>query len=91
MLREKFAQKFNLPLERVAIRDFSSLKNILYSGKKTERAGMYNPDGYRSLILEKEILRFSYVTVNGKVIRLLETEPVNIGRVLIVAGYSPVP
>ncbi|MFY9115241.1 MAG: cell division FtsA domain-containing protein [Dethiobacteria bacterium] len=89
MLREKFAQKFNLPLERVAIRDFSSLKNILYSGKKLKGPECITPMGIALSSLRKKYFGFSYVTVNGKVIRLLETEPVNIGRVLIVAGYSP--
>ncbi|NLZ29008.1 MAG: cell division protein FtsA [Firmicutes bacterium] len=89
MLREKLAEKFGLPRERVAIRDFESLKNIVYSGEKLKGPECITPMGIALSSRRKKYFGFSYVTVNGKVVRLLETEPTSIGRVLIVAGYSP--
>ena len=89
MLREKFAEKFGLPRERVAIRDFGSLKNIVYSGEKLKGPECITPMGIALSSRGKKYFGFSYVTVNGKVVRLLETEATSIGRVLIVAGYSP--
>jgi len=39
--------------------------------------------------LREKFFGFSYVTVNGKVIRLLETEPATVGKCLLTAGYPP--
>ena len=45
LLREKFAEKLNLPLERVAVRDFKSLNRIVYSGKKLRGPECVTPMG----------------------------------------------
>lgn len=89
LLRDKFAKKLNLPLERVAVRDYKALNRFVYSGKKLKGPECVTPMGIALSALNERFLGFAHVTVNGKVVRLLESGPVKVGRMLIIAGFNP--
>ena len=68
-LKEKIAEKLGLPLKMVAIRGREIVRNIIYTGKLK---GLHTSS--IALSVAKDYFGFSYLTVNGKVVRLLDTE-----------------
>lgn len=89
LLREKLSQKMGLPLERVSIRDFKTLNRMVYPGRKLKGPEAVTPMGIALSALGEKFFGFSYITVNDKVIRLLETEETRVGKALIAAGFNP--
>lgn len=88
-LKEKIAEKLGLPLKMVAIRGREIVRNIIYTGKKLKGPESITPLGIALSALQKDYFGFSYLTVNGKVVRLLDTENLKVGNALIAAGFSP--
>lgn len=88
-LREKIAEKLELPLKMVAIRGREIVRNVLYTGNKLKGPESITPLGIAVSALQKDYFGFSYLTVNGKVVRLLDTENLKVGNALIAAGFSP--
>lgn len=88
-LREKIAEHFQLPLEMVAIRGREVVQKILYNGKKLKGPESITPFGIAVSALHKDYFGFSYLTVNEKVVRLLDTENLKVGNALIAAGFNP--
>ena len=88
LLREKLAACLDLPPEMVAIRGREIARQIIYTGKKLKGPESITPFGIALSALQRDYFGFSYVTVNGKVIRLLDTENLRVGNVLVTAGYS---
>lgn len=89
LLREKLSEIMEIPLERIAVRDYNSLNRILHEGSELKGPECVTPYGIALSSLKEQFFGFSYVSVNGKVVRLLETEPTTIGKVLLTAGYNP--
>ncbi len=89
LLREMIVKNLDVPIERVAIRDFNALKRFIYYGDELRGPDCITPMGIALSALNEKYFGFSYVTVNSKVIRLMETEPVNVGKVLLIAGFNP--
>ncbi|HHT46968.1 MAG TPA: hypothetical protein GX004_06710 [Firmicutes bacterium] len=87
LLREKLAEQMGLPLEKVVIRGREIVNQIKYSGRKLKGPESITPFGIAVSSLEKDYFGFSYITVNGKVVRLLDTEP-KVGNALLAAGFS---
>ena len=88
-LQKEFAETLGLPLERVAIRESSMLNRIIDENNYISGPEGVTPLGIALSALREKFFGFSYVTVNGKVIRLLETEPTTVGKCLLAAGYHP--
>ncbi len=88
LLREKLAACLELPLDMVAIRGREIAHKIIYTGKKLKGPESITPFGIALSALQRDYFGFSYVTVNGKVIRLLDTDNLRVGNVLVTAGYS---
>ncbi len=88
LLREKLAKHLGLSPEKVAIRGREIAHKITYSGKKLKGPESVTPFGIALSALHRDYFGFSYLTVNGKVIRLLDTENLRVGNVLVTAGYS---
>ena len=88
LLREKLAGKLELPLEMLAIRGKEIAPNIIYLGKKLKGPESITPFGIAASALQKDYYGFSYLTVNDKVIRLIDTENLKVGNVLIAAGFT---
>ncbi len=89
LLREELSKIMNIPLERVAIRNYDSLNRIINTGNILQGPECVTPFGIALSSLQEKFFGFSYVTVNGKVVRLLETEPTRVGKALLSAGYNP--
>jgi len=89
LLRETLSEVMDIPVERVVIRDFSSLNRIISNKDTFKGPECVTPFGIALSALQEQFFGFSYVTVNDKVIRLLETEPTTVGKVLLTAGYNP--
>ncbi|MEW5919427.1 MAG: cell division FtsA domain-containing protein [Bacillota bacterium] len=88
LLREKLAACLGLSPEMVAIRGREIAHKIIYTGKKLKGPESITPFGIALSALQRDYFGFSYVTVNGKVIRLLDTDNLRVGNVLVTAGYS---
>jgi len=87
-LREKIAEKLELPLKMVAIRGREIVQNIIYTGNKLKGPESITPFGIAVSALQKDYFGFSYLTVNEKVVRLLDTENLKVGNALIAAGFN---
>lgn len=88
LLREKLATKLGLAPELVAVKGREIAHKIIYTAKKLKGPEAITPLGIALSALNREYFGFSYLTVNGKVIRLLDTENIRVGNVLVTAGYS---
>ncbi len=88
LLREKLATHLGLSPEMVAIRGREIAHRITYSGKKLKGPESVTPFGIALSALHRDYFGFSYLTVNGKTIRLLDTDNLRVGNVLVTAGYS---
>lgn len=87
-LKDKIAENLVLPAEMVVIRGRDIVQKIVYTGKKLKGPESITPLGIAVAALEKNYFGFSYLTVNEKVIRLLDTENIKVGNALIAAGFS---
>ena len=88
LLREKLSELLGIPLERVALRDYESIKGVTYDGEILKGPECVTPMGIAATSLEEKYFGFASVTVNGKVVRLLQSEPTSISRVLLAAGFN---
>jgi len=87
-LREKIAEKLGLPLEMMALRGKETTQKIIYPEEGLHGPEYVTPIGIAVSALQKEYYGFSYMTVNDKVIRLLDTENLKVGNVLLAAGFT---
>lgn len=89
-LQKKLAEQLQLSPEMVAIRGREIVSQVIYSGKKLNGPEFITSFGIAVSALQKEYFGFSYLTVNGKVVRLLDTENENlkVGNALIAAGFN---
>ncbi|MDO9534193.1 MAG: cell division FtsA domain-containing protein [Bacillota bacterium] len=87
-LRKKLAEQLQLSPEMVAIRGREFISQVIYTGKKLNGPEFITPFGIAVSALQKEYFGFSYLTVNGKVVRLLDTENLKVGNALITAGFN---
>lgn len=88
-LREKIADHLELPQDMVVIRGREIVHKIIYTGKKLKGPESITPFGIALSALQREYFGFSYVTVNNRVVRLLDTANLKVGNALIAAGYNP--
>ncbi len=87
-LKEKIAEMLGLPHKMVVIRGRDIIQGISYTGKKLKGPESITPFGIAVSALQKNYFGFSYLTVNEKVVRLLDTENLKVGNALIAAGFS---
>jgi cell division protein FtsA len=87
-LKEKIAEKLELPPKMVVIRGREVVQKIAYTGRKLKGPESITPFGIAVAALQKNYFGFSYLTVNEKVVRLLDIENLKVGNVLIAAGFS---
>jgi cell division protein FtsA len=87
-LRNKLAEQLQISPEMVAIRGREFVSQVIYTGKKLNGPEFITPFGIAVSALQKEYFGFSYLTVNGKVVRLLDTENLKVGNALISAGLN---
>lgn len=86
-LREKLAEKLHLPLKMVSIRGSEIVEQVIYRGKKFKGPEFITPLGIAVSALKKDYFGFTYVTVNGKIIRLLEKDNLKISNALVAASF----
>ncbi len=87
LLREKLAEKLDLPVNMVAIRGREIVDQVIYTGNKLNGPESITPLGIAVSALHKDYFGFSYLTVNGKVIRLLDTENLKVSNALVAAAF----
>lgn len=87
LLREKLAEHLGLPQENVVIRGREMIYQIKYKGKKLKGPESITPFGIAVSAMEKKYFGFSYITINGKVVRLIDTD-LKVGNALLAAGFS---
>lgn len=87
-LKEKIAERLKLPTKMVVIRGREIIQQITYTGRKLKGPESITPFGIAVAAQQKSYFGFSYLTVNEKVVRLLDTENLRVGNVLIAAGFS---
>lgn len=87
LLREKLAEQLGLSQENVVIRGREIIYQIKYSGKKLKGPESITPFGIAISAMKKDYFGFSYITVNGKVVRLIDTD-LKVGNVLLAAGFN---
>lgn len=88
LLKEKLSRLLDLPPEMTAVRGREVLKDIVYSGKKLLGPESITPFGIAVSALRRDYFGFSYVTVNDRVVRLLDTASLKVGNALVAAGYQ---
>ena len=88
LLCPKIAEKLQLPPEMVVVRGREVIKNIHYTSKKLKGPEAITPLGIAFTAREKKYFGFIYVTVNGQVVRILDSEGLKVGNALIAAGFS---
>ena len=88
LFREKLAEKLDLPVNMVATRGHEIVNQVIYKGKKLNGPESITPLGIAVSALQKNYFGFTYVTVNGKVIRLLETENLKVSNALVAAAFQ---
>ncbi len=88
LLQEKLAEKLELPANMVATRGREVIKQIVYTGRKLKGPESITPFGIAISAQQKEYFGFSYITVNGKVVRLLDTADLKVGNALVTCGYQ---
>jgi len=86
-LREKLAEKLDLPLSMIAIRGREIVNQVIYKGNKLNGPEAIAPLGIAVSALQKDYFGFTYITVNGKVIRLLDTENLKVSNALVAAAF----
>ncbi len=87
LLREKLAEQLGLSQENVVIRGREIIYQVKYPGKKLKGPESITPFGIAVSAMEKEYFGFSYITINGKVVRLIDTD-LKVGNVLLAAGFN---
>ncbi|KZE64601.1 hypothetical protein AWM68_10700 [Fictibacillus phosphorivorans] len=85
-LREKMADKLNLPIERVAVRGVNAIQSLIPT-LKDEGPELVTPVGI-GIAAKENPVRYVTVTVNGKMIRLFQVKMLTIGDALIAAGAN---
>ena len=88
LFREKLAEKLDLPVNMVATRGHEIVNQVINKGKKLNGPESITPLGIAVSALQKNYFGFTYVTVNGKVIRLLETENLKVSNALVAAAFQ---
>jgi cell division protein FtsA len=83
-LREKIAEKLNLPIERAAIRGIDAITSLTSSIEQTGPE-FVTPVGIGIAARENPV-KYVTVTVNEKTIRLFEVKKLTIGDALIAGG-----
>jgi cell division protein FtsA len=83
-LREKVAEKLNLPIERVAIRGLNAIQTLIPSIKE-EGPELVTPVGI-GIAAKENPVKYVTVSVNGKTIRLFQVKKLTIGDALIAGG-----
>ncbi|WP_231887813.1 cell division protein FtsA [Fictibacillus phosphorivorans] len=83
-LREKVAEKLNLPIERVAIRGLNAIQTLIPSLKE-EGPELVTPVGI-GIAAKENPVKYVTVSVNGKTIRLFQVKKLTIGDALIAGG-----
>jgi cell division protein FtsA len=83
-LREKIAEKLNLPIERAAIRGIDAITSLISSIEHTGPE-FVTPVGIGIAARENPV-KYVTVTVNKKTIRLFEVKKLTIGDALIAGG-----
>ena len=87
-LKEQVAEKLGLPPEKVVVKGREVISGIRYNGKRLKGPEGITPFAIALSAVENKYYGFSYVTVNGKVVRLLETERQKVVDALLAAGFS---
>ncbi len=84
LLRDKVAEKLNLPIERVAIRGLNAIQSLIPSLKE-EGPELVTPVGI-GIAAKENPVKYVTVSVNGKTIRLFQVKKLTIGDALIAGG-----
>lgn len=87
LFREKLAEKLDLPLNMVSIRGREIVGQVIYTSKKFTGPESITPLGIAVSALQKDYFGFTYITVNGKVIRLLEKDNLKVSNALVAASF----
>jgi len=88
-LPEAIAEKIGLPRERVAARDRGIVKNVLVEAEMPDGPESITPLG---ILVTTGLFRgtdFYFVTVNGKSVKVFNTQRMRVADVLALAGFNP--
>ena len=86
-LRELFSKILEIPSERIAIRDVSSLGSVV--GKRLKGPEWITPIGILNSYFNNRGFVPVEVWVNGERVRLLDTGIITVSDLIVSAGFSP--
>lgn len=86
-LKESLSRILGIPIERVAVRDITSLG--LVSGKKLSGPEWITPVGILNSYFNKKGFVPIEVWVNGERVRLLDTGIITVNDLIVSSGFSP--
>ncbi|SHJ80447.1 cell division protein FtsA [Anaerobranca californiensis DSM 14826] len=88
IIRQKLAEKLNLPLERVAIRTRENLENVKINSRKLSGPEIITPLGIAAVANKNNFHNFLKVKVNGEEIAIFNPKRVNVAQCLFAAGIK---
>ena len=88
-LREVLAKYLNIPIERVAIRDASTIENVEGIEEGMKGPDIVTPIGIAMEGVHNKYKNFIGVSFNEEKIRIFNTDNVKVSDLLILAGYNP--
>ncbi|SET14000.1 cell division protein FtsA [Anaerobranca gottschalkii] len=87
-IRQKLAEKLNLPLERVAIRYRENLENVKINSRKLKGPEIITPLGIAAVADKNSFHNFIKVKVNDEEIAIFNPKRVNVAQCLFTAGIK---
>ncbi len=83
------SELLGLPAERVAVRNRSIAKNVIYDGENLNGPECITPFGIMVTTALQQGQDFFHVTVNGKKVKLFNSRKMTVSDALILLGYTP--
>lgn len=88
-LSEMLSELLGLPKSRVAVRNRSIAKNIIYDGDILTGPECITPFGIMVTSFQQRGQDFYYVTVNGKKVKLFNARRMTVSDALVILNYTP--
>lgn len=88
-LDEHLANYLGLPRERVAIKDISSIENIVELSDDMKGPDMVTPIGIAMEGVNKKYKNYIEIYVNGEILKVFKAKSIKVSDILIQINYDP--
>ena len=88
-LTEIIAGYLELPKERVALRDVSTIQNLVHDNTILHGPESITPVGILAKAIKNKMTDFITIIVNGKQLRVFQSKKLKVSDALVITGFNP--